>query len=99
MPLRLCSVTIRQPEVNVLEFVYGGLLGNTSQEDCVALVRGVMRSLAEGDAHLALWEQLDARSALYTCATQLPSMIVQLVGPLQAIDITCISFFAKSVSR
>jgi hypothetical protein len=74
VPLRLCSATLRQSEVNVLEFVYGGLLGNASKENCATLVQAVMRSLAEGDADVALWEQLDVHSALYACAVQLPSL-------------------------
>lgn len=77
IPLRLGSVTIRQAEVNLLEFVYGGLLGNASQENCAALVRAVMRSLAEGDADLAVWEHLDVHSPLYSCARQLPSFLSQ----------------------
>ena len=42
------------------------------RRNCAALVRQVMRSLAEGDADLALWKQLDVPSPLYTCALQLP---------------------------
>jgi CelD/BcsL family acetyltransferase involved in cellulose biosynthesis len=77
IPLTLCSVTMRRSEVKVLEFVYGGLLGNTSKENSEALVHAVMRSLAEGDADLALWEQLDVHSALYTCVLQLPSLVLR----------------------
>jgi hypothetical protein len=77
MPFRLCSVTVHQPEVKVLEFVYGGLLGNASKENCAALVRAVMQSLAQGDADIALWEQLDVHSALYTCALQLPCLALR----------------------
>jgi hypothetical protein len=77
MPLRVCSVTMHQSEVNVLEFVYGGLLGNASRENCEALVQAVMRSLAGGDADMALWERLDVHSALYACALQLPSLMLR----------------------
>jgi hypothetical protein len=72
MPFKLGYFTIYEPEVNVLEFVYGGLRGNASEENCVALVREVMRSLDEGDADLALWEQLSVRSPLYNCALRGP---------------------------
>jgi CelD/BcsL family acetyltransferase involved in cellulose biosynthesis len=74
LPFKLCSVTMCQPEVNVLEFVCGGVLGNTSQGNCAVLVQAVMRSLAEGDADVALWEKLDVHSALYSCALQLPGL-------------------------
>ncbi len=77
IPLRLCSVAIRQSEVNALEFVYGGLLGNPSTENCEALVQAVMQSLASGDADVALWERLDVHSPLYTCALQLPSFALR----------------------
>ncbi len=77
LPFRLCSVTIHQPEVNVLEFVYGGLLGDASQEGCAVLVEAVTRSLAEGDADVALWQQLDVNSPLYACTLQLPSLLLR----------------------
>ena len=57
--VRLGHFTICQSEVNVLEFVYGGLRGNASEESCAALVRHVIRSLDEGYADLALFEPLD----------------------------------------
>jgi hypothetical protein len=61
IPFRLCSVTMRQPKVNVLEFVRRGLLGNASIENCIALVQAVMRSLAEGDA-IPNMEQIASKS-------------------------------------
>jgi hypothetical protein len=72
VPFRLSSFTIHEPEVNILEFVYGGLRGSDSEENCAALVREVVRSLDEGDADLVLWEQLDVQSPLYNCVLRLP---------------------------
>jgi len=77
VPIRFGSLTIHRPELSVLEFVYGGLLGNASKENCTALVQAVMRSLADGDADLALWKQIDVQSDLYTCALQLPSVVLR----------------------
>lgn len=77
VPLRVASVTIYRPTVTVLEFVYGGLLGNASKENCTALIQAVKQSLADGDADVALWEHLDVQSELYTCALQLPSFILR----------------------
>jgi len=71
-PFKLSYFTIYEPEVNVIEFVYGGLRGNASEENCAALVRELMRSLDEGDADLALWEHLSVQSSLYNCALRLP---------------------------
>jgi hypothetical protein len=77
IPLRIGSVTLLQPQVNVLEFVRGGLLGNASIDNCRALVQAVMKSLAQGDADLALWEHLDERSALYLDAVQMLGLAMQ----------------------
>jgi len=73
--IRISSRMLFQPEVTVLEFARGGLLGNASYQNCETLVRAVMRSLAQGDADLALWEKLDVQSELYACATQLPGIM------------------------
>jgi hypothetical protein len=77
VPVRVASVTIYRPTVTVLEFVYGGLLGNASKENCTALVQAVKQSLADGYADVALWEHLDVHSELYTCALQLPSAVLR----------------------
>src|ERR1700739_749778 len=73
--IRISSRTLFQPEVTVLEFDRGALLGNASKQNCEALVQAVIRSLAQGDADLALWEKLDLQSELYPCATQLPGVM------------------------
>lgn len=72
IPFTLGHFNICRPEVDVLEFVYGGLRGNDSEKNCAALVQEVMRSLDRGDADLALWKQLDVQSPLYSCALRLP---------------------------
>jgi hypothetical protein len=77
VPIQLGSVTVWQLELNVLEFVRGGLLGNASIENCAVLVRAVMRSLSEGEAELALWEHLDFQSPLYGCAIRQPNIILR----------------------
>jgi hypothetical protein len=63
---------ICEPEVKVVEFVYGGLLGQGSEENCETLVREVMRLLDNGGTDLALWSQLDVKSPLYRSAIPLP---------------------------
>ena len=72
MPFTLSYFTICKPEVTVLEFVDGGLRGNASPENCAVLIQQVVRSLAQGEADLALWGQLDVHSCLYNCALRLP---------------------------
>lgn len=77
MPLKLGYRTICKLEVNVLEFVYDGLLGNASEENCAAFVREVMRSLDEGEADLASWEHLDVQCPLYNYALRLPHIALR----------------------
>ena len=66
LPVKLGRITICQPEVNILEFVHGGLRGIASPENCQALLQRVMRSLDQGEADLALWERIDVHSPLYS---------------------------------
>lgn len=77
MPFKFGGFPICQREFNVLEFVYGGLRGNASEDNSNALVREVIRSLEAGDGDLALWERLDVQSPLYKCALELPSLALR----------------------
>jgi Acetyltransferase (GNAT) domain len=72
MPFRLGYLAVSQREVDVIEFVHGGLRGNASDENCADMVREVMRSLAEGEADLAVWEHLEVNSPLHRQAIGLP---------------------------
>jgi hypothetical protein len=69
---RMGCFPLWEPEVNVLEFVSGGLRGNASEENCATLVRQVMQSLDKGDADMAFWRELDVQSPLYSYALQWP---------------------------
>lgn len=64
--------TILAPEVHILELPPGGLRGTASNENCGAFVREVMRLLDRRDIDMAVWEQLDVQSPLYTYALQWP---------------------------
>jgi CelD/BcsL family acetyltransferase involved in cellulose biosynthesis len=77
MPFKLGFATICEPEVTTLEFVYGGLRGKASKDDCSAFVQEVMRFLNEGQADLALWRQLDVQSNLCECALRLPHFVLR----------------------
>jgi hypothetical protein len=72
VPAKLGTRAIFNTRANVLEFVTGSLRGNSSEANCAALVREVMRSLAQGEADFALWDDLDVQSPLYQHALQLP---------------------------
>ena len=75
LSFKLGYFTICEPEVNVLEFVSGGLRGSASNENCAAFVHEVMRSLDEGDADMALWEEVDVQSPLYNYALRWPRFV------------------------
>lgn len=77
VPLRLGPVTVCHAELNVLQFVHGGLLGNASSENCTALVRKVMDSLADGEADIAVWARLDVQSVLYACALHMLKLLLR----------------------
>jgi Acetyltransferase (GNAT) domain len=71
MPVKLGRITICQPRADVLEFVHGSVRGRASDENCAALVQQVVQSLNQGEADLAVWEQLGVDSPLYSCMLQL----------------------------
>jgi hypothetical protein len=75
MPFRIGYQTVCQREVEVIEFVHGGLRGNASEENCADLVRKVIRSLAEGEADLVVWEHLEVKSSLHQQAIRLPGFL------------------------
>ena len=77
IPIRICSVAVLQPELEVLEFVRGGLLGNNSEENSRALVQTVMKSLANGAADLALWDYLETESPLHHAALRSPNFVLR----------------------
>ena len=75
MPFRLGYQTVCGREVEVIEFVYGALRGDASEGNCADLVREVMRSLASGEADLAVWEHLEVKSSMYRQAIRLPAFL------------------------
>jgi Acetyltransferase (GNAT) domain len=64
--------TICELEIDVLEFVVGGLRGIASEANCAAFVRDVLRSLDEGNADMVFWKELDMKSPLRSYALQWP---------------------------
>jgi hypothetical protein len=57
---------------SLLNFSYGGLLGNASAENCRELVRSILGSLGQGEAEVAILGNLGIDSALYREARSLP---------------------------
>ncbi len=75
MLFKLGYLTVCQREVEVIEFVHGGLRGNASEQNCADLVREIMRSLAEREADFAVLQHLDVKSSLYQQAIRLPGFL------------------------
>ena len=66
--LRLPGVPAR-----ILTFAYGGLRGNASDDNCIALVRSIMDSLRLGEADLAFLHKPGEDDLVYKKALSLPS--------------------------
>jgi len=77
LPYKLGWLPICELEINVLEFVSGGLRGSASEENCAAFVRHVIRSLDEGNADMALWKEVDVKSPLLSYALQWPHFVLR----------------------
>jgi hypothetical protein len=69
---RLGYWTIFRLEARLLRITYGGLLGNSTEENCGILVRSVLDSLCQGEADVARLSHVRADSPLFRSATTLP---------------------------
>jgi hypothetical protein len=73
--------TLFRVPARVLTFIYEGLLGNPSPEDCELIVREVVKSLREGEADAALIANLKVDSPLYRFAKIVPRVFVRDLFP------------------
>ena len=88
LPLKVGYLTLFQPEVRCLNFVYGALRGNGSVENTELLIRKVAQSLSSGEAELAYFELMPVESTLYTTVLGLPSALMRdSRGPKQLHDV------------
>jgi GNAT acetyltransferase-like protein len=69
------------PRIRVLNFVYGALRGNAGPENASRLVAEVLGSLHRGDADMAVFEHVPARSHLYRAVLQLPGILERGILP------------------
>lgn len=60
------------PGARVLAFIYGGVLGDQSPENCAILMRAILACLRQGEADFALLNKVNVDSPLYSLAFQLP---------------------------
>jgi Acetyltransferase (GNAT) domain len=67
--------TVLKPKVRLLNFVWGGTLGNLSRENSEVMVREVLSSLAHGEADLAVFNNIPVDTAIHQAARQVPRFL------------------------
>src|ERR1700674_2927239 len=67
--------TVLKPKASVLNFVWGGTLGNLSQENSEVMVREVLNSLRHGEADLAVFNNVRTDGEIYQAATHSPGFL------------------------
>jgi hypothetical protein len=67
--------TLAESPVRLLMILYGGILGDLSEEHSVALYRELNRTLARGDADMVLLNHVRVDSPIYRIATSEPGFL------------------------
>lgn len=75
IPVRVGYLKFPVPKLRILNFVYGGWLGDCSEKNAKLLIGSVQESLRAGEADAAMLHYADLSSALVHCATSLPSRL------------------------
>jgi Acetyltransferase (GNAT) domain len=78
---RFGYLNFRSPQLRVLNFVYGGLRGNTAHENVAALFGHVLQSLRAGEIDLAVFEHLQVGSRLYDQVSTSPGFLQRGLPP------------------
>ena len=81
LDVRIGYAKLPRPRVRALVFIYGGLLGNPSADDCALMVDAVNKALAKGEASLAMFNHLRTDSPLYPLLATRPSSLVRDHSP------------------
>jgi hypothetical protein len=66
-----------RPQARLLAFAYGGLLGNSSSENCELLIGEISNSLRRGEADVALLSNVRVRTPLFDLATRMPCFLTR----------------------
>lgn len=66
---------VRRTPARSLEIPYGGILGDLSYPNCMALVKELMNCLARGEADVALLKYLRCDSSMYRAAKKMPNFL------------------------
>jgi hypothetical protein len=63
------------PKARVMNFVYGGLLGNPSRETAEVMVREIIKSLRRGEADVATFRFLRSDSVIFSVVDRIASFV------------------------
>lgn len=63
--------------VRVLNFMYGGFLGNQSEDNCKLVVKEIEQSLKRGDADVAILSYVRENTPLHQIATNIRSVLMR----------------------
>jgi CelD/BcsL family acetyltransferase involved in cellulose biosynthesis len=77
LSLKIGYAELLKPRVRALVFIYGGLLGNASAENCELLAREAVKSLRNYVADIAFFNHLRADSNLYPALRSVPGFIIR----------------------
>lgn len=77
LALKMGYLPVLNLRVRQLVFVYGGLLGNSSRENCAKFVAAVSEKLREGIASVALFNGVQTGTPLYEAARNLPGVLMR----------------------
>jgi len=75
LDLKIGYVHLPRPRVRVLNFIYCGLLGEPSPENCGLIVSEITNSLRRGEADLAAFSHIRVGSSIYEAARRLPGFL------------------------
>ena len=75
LAFRVGYFNLFKPLANVLTFPYGGLRGDACSENCEQLIGGIIESLRNCEADVAILEYLDADSTLFRLAQRAPAFL------------------------
>ena len=70
--VKLGYKTLMRPQVKALTFIYGGYLGEDSEDNCRAFIEQVNHRLKSGDADLAFFNNPRVDTNLFKAITTLP---------------------------
>jgi len=63
------------PRARLITFIYGGLLGSSTPDNCQSFMREISRSLRQGEADVALLNQIRVDTPLYQAATRSSNLL------------------------